>query len=484
LSDRWIGIRMTTSAQKEKSRVTTIEAGLKAFDANCQARITMLRAYTTANFQDVFNAIPVFLQVNRPNVPGYIDDNDTPAGIHGFEASLFADFVPQIIMGATPQSLRKERPSGAAIESLLLIGSAGTMGQTMYSDLDYWVCYDPDKMTSGQLQLLTRKLTLIEEWSSVSHDVEVNFYRIDLKELARNRFKQRRSEFEGEVAPLLLKEELYRTLLFLAGKRPLWWSLPSGISPEKYKAVRSELDTPGDSLAEAFIDLGFPEKPAPQEYLAAALWLSTKSMVDPFKGTIKLLLILQQVETDFQAPFTCELFKKSVFSAEVHDLPIDPYELTVRRVLGFADMHLPEEWLDLIRLSVHFKIRGPFDVSSGLNPRKLKFLEDLYEEWRWDETRVRHLNDYLSWSDQERIDLGHNMNKLLFVLYSMIAKRLMKDYPDRITETDGNLAQFKARILARYSRHQDKVEDLPFRMHKKMVPKVMTLVTTVRLLVE
>ena len=134
------------------------------------------------------------------------------------------------------------------------------------------------------------------------------------------------------MAPLLLKEEVYRTLVHVAGRMPLWWAVPPGTGQAAYRNIaRGNL-----ALSTDLIDLGFPDRPGPQEFLAAALWLSRKSEADPFKGALKMILVLEQVESGLKAPLLCHLLKKKVLTAEESELPVDPYALMIERVLGCA----------------------------------------------------------------------------------------------------------------------------------------------------
>jgi len=55
-----------------------------AFSLNNIMRIQELFKQSSRRFEEVFQTIPVLLQMNQPLVPGYIKTPDAPCGIYGF----------------------------------------------------------------------------------------------------------------------------------------------------------------------------------------------------------------------------------------------------------------------------------------------------------------------------------------------------------------------------------------------------------------
>jgi adenylate cyclase class 1 len=83
---------------------------------------------------------------------------------------------------------------------------------------------------------------------------------------------------------LLLKEEFYRTSLYVAGQLPLWWAAPLEFGFRDYERLAMNLRRREwrEFRAGDVIDLGFPVNPDPREYFGAALWQTHKSTRDPF----------------------------------------------------------------------------------------------------------------------------------------------------------------------------------------------------------
>ncbi len=101
--------------------------------------------------------------------------------------------------------------------------------------------------------------------------------------------------------------------------------------------------------------------------------------------------------------------------ARVEELPVDPYALMNGRVLEYAQEHMHESLLALIRLSAYYKVRGPLDPEK-LKPGspKVRLLKRMFEEWGWETDKIRRLDSYSRWSDRDQILLGQKMKSLLF----------------------------------------------------------------------
>ena len=90
-----------------------------------------------------FEIIPALLSLNEADLPGYVTEGEGACGIYGIRSS---DYLKKAIHDYFPELINKKisyqkylirRP---AIESLLIIGSVGTVAQNDRSDFDYWVC--------------------------------------------------------------------------------------------------------------------------------------------------------------------------------------------------------------------------------------------------------------------------------------------------------------------------------------------------------
>ena len=453
--------------------------GLTAYKKNNDLRIKAFQEYGTTGAWKVFLRVPTMLQVNIPEIPGYVEEKDVPRGFFGYVDSDYIKAGPQLFAidkNLLNKAAKVPRP---AVDSLLLMGSSGSVGHTATSDLDYWLCLDSRSFTKAQLSSLREKTKKISQWAWKSHSTEVNFYLVDIPDLAADQLKPQGEETEGEVAPLLLKEEFYRTLLYVAGKIPLWPALPPGTDMKRYRRVHQKLL--GHQITgynpEFFLDLGYPCRPGPQECLAAAMWLSEKSQADPFKAVLKMIFILEQVEYRFNPPLLCDLMKQNIHNASDKQALADPYALLINQALTYARKRLPPDSTELVRKSAYIKILGAFNKGRAPAPDspKARLLGSLVAEWGWSAGYRAHLDNYLSWPDWERIQLGREIKNLLFSLFSKISNKLIEDYPDQVTAELPKLFKLKAKLLARFSDRKSAVEDLPSHLDRQTLPKSMTL---------
>lgn len=445
--------------------VKELEQNSRAIAANNQARIRELRRYATEGFAKVFNRVPRLLNVNRPDEPGYVPDPETPFGVKYIDRHLWLPQEEHRI-GTPPQPVRP------VVESLFLIGSSGSVGHNASSDLDYWVCHEDGMMEGRALELFQRKLAAISKWAWEKHETEANFYLINLADLRRGHLtKLDKAETEGEVAPLLLLEEFYRTCLFVAGRQPLWPVLPLATDGEQYFKLSPGL---AGSPESEFVDLGFPSLPPPQELLAAALWLARKSEADPFKGLLKIMVLLDYVESDLTRDPLCHKVKEEILGSPEDELPVDPYIVTINRVTDYGMVYLSPEQLDLLRMASALKIIGggseqqPAFFIPNNSPKRL-LLSQWAKKWHWSRDRIVHLVNYNSWPERDQLHFGAEILNMLTSVYIRIAQYLIKKYPGQINPQDDDLAPLAARLLTRMGGLGCTVETLPSQIHYRSI---------------
>ena len=454
-----------------------IAKNYNAFTANNVKRYKDLNWYGSPGFKKAFQEVPLLLQVNHQSLPGYYKNDDAPRGVWGFENTIFFKAAMQNHPDLQSEWRHTGRVYRPVVHSLFLMGSSGSIGHTSQSDLDYWVCIDRKQVDAVQWDLFHQKLDTISNWAQKALKTEVNFYPVDLTDLAANLIGDLSDDPMGQITPLFIKEEVYRTLLLVSGKTPLWCVLPAYTGIPQYKKITSLISQSEDGQIGDIdlIDLGFPLRPTPQEYMAAALWLSEKSEADPFKAVIKMILVLEQVEYQLKAPLMCEQVKSRILKSS-SPAPVDPYLMTIRRILEFSREKLPPDLQDLVRVSVFFKIRGLFGKPILNQPGpKSNILTRLIKEWEWEQDKYHSLDGYNEWSERKRLTLGQEIKSLLFYLYSRIAQRLNQDFPDQIQTKSSTLNHLTSGLLKRYSMHEEKVEGLPSKLHLKMLSKTLTL---------
>lgn len=447
-----------------------LAANQKSFLTNNVMRVHQMFRLATSGFKAVFQSVPYLLQVNLPGVPGYVRSDRGGLGVSGFGRSAFARLFKEAYPNKDLRDILVQRP---LIQSLSLIGSPGSVGHTSLSDLDYWVCIDQSLMMPGDQAFIADKMSGITEWAATRHGVEVHFFVMDLEDIRANRLGTMDDDNAGNVMPSWLKEEYYRTMVHVAGRLPLWWGTPVNTVPDEYQTLAAGMDHLAVTVFSTleFVDLGFPARPGPRECLGAAMWQAHKSQKDPFKAVLKMILIKEQVDSGLTASLVCDQVKEAVFSSSPDNFPVDPYLLTIRRVLACAGDN-PE----LVRISAWFKL-----VESGVEYRpagrdlKGDVLAALTREWGWSKDKIRDLQNYQSWPERRKLELGEQIKALLLDFYSDIAARLRLDYPEEVLVHDENLTRLNVEILAKYADYHLKVEDLPSAFHRRGLPRDLIL---------
>ncbi|PSW03449.1 class I adenylate cyclase [Photobacterium lipolyticum] len=366
-------------------------------DAHNQLRID--RALAAMNMQSgqVFELVSVLLHYNHPAIPGYLDQ-EVPQGIAAFAIS---DQQQQFIdsCGLTAQCTITQPQwvdTQCPITGLYAMGSTSSLGQSLTSDLDIWVCIRTDLPAEAR-DVLESKCSLVSEWA-MAQGVEANFFLID-----ENRFRDNFSEAMtgdncGSSQHLLLLDEFYRSAVHLAGQRLLWFMVPPEME-ECYDEYVEYLDSAGHIRRDEWIDFGGLTRIPAEEYFGSSLWQLYKSIDSPYKSVLKAILLEAY---SWEYPHTQLLSvdgKRRFFSEEQNEYGLDAYYLMLDKVTRYLERINDHRRLDLVRrcfyLKTHEKLtRAP---SSGSVPWRRRVLEQLTTEWQWSPEVLSELDNRRNW---------------------------------------------------------------------------------------
>ncbi len=408
----------------------------------------------------VFTIIPRLLHSNQEGLPGYIEGN-VPQGISNYVLTpeiLFTaeELFPGVI-------IRRNVEFKPFIETVLLMGSIGSIAHTQKSDLDYTLLVHKENVSKEQLDLFGKKLRLIEEWVWENHRLEIHFFVNDIDEVKANIFGESDSESTGSALAKLLKEEMYRSLVIIAGKMPFWWIMPLETSDKQYdeacNMIRSHrtLLNPDD-----FVDIGNVEDISQGEFFGGSIWALIKSFKSPFKTLIKMGLLEEYMFRETRFHLLCHDIKKKVFSQESFE-DIDPYlTLFLRSEVYFKEEKGFNE-LDALRTAFYIKVGTQVsadDLDRRNRDQKKRILIDLIKKWDWPGSRLEHLNNYNEWQMMQKVALGDRINKILMSSYKMISEKnkSLGEGKSLITERDTHLLGRK--LFSFFSKSNHKVESL------------------------
>lgn len=409
----------------------SIDENRNAFATYTIARIRELLRNLPPARSDLFQSLPFLLHVNMPDFPGYVEsDDDIFYGIDRFEQSGFFKFALRHFK-LDSETIRQASPEDPVIQGLYLMGSAGTLTQSRNSDFDYWVIIREQQLGPVRLNLLDRKLRLIETWCQKNHHQDVTFFIMDVDKLRQNEFSAVDGESSGSAQRTLLKDEFYRTFIMIAGKIPLWAVLP----PEKPDSAPDIGMSDGD-----YIDTGPLDTIDTRECLGAVLWQVYKSRKDPVKALIKSsLAAYYSFNADDPKALISYQVKTSFSKTRIDDYLFDPYVIVFDTIVTFYEDMNDRQGLELIRQCIILRLLGypTIYVPDETSP-KGRLLSHFVGSWNSGGTDLEHLRGAAIWSEAEKIAFEDRIFDKLSFLYELIL---------RSTEDDGAVIAMKPQDL-------------------------------------
>ncbi|WP_397450546.1 class I adenylate cyclase [Pseudomonas sp. NA-150] len=345
--------------------------------------------------QAVLTLLPLFFHVNHPLLPGYVSSS-APAGVSGYEPEAHALAEAQRLTRSFSYKQRRGNPP-EPIHGLFLMGSLGTLAQAEQSDMDVWVCHDPE-LTPDAIAELRKKCQALETWAA-SQGTEAHFFLIDpTRFVLGERDAKLSSEDCGTTQHYLLLDEFYRTAIWLAGRTPLWWLVPV-YEEQRYSEYTHTLISKRFIRADEILDLGHLAHIPPGEFIGAGLWQLFKGIESPYKSVLKLLLTEVYASEHPQVQCLSLRFKQAVFANQLNLDELDPYMVVYRRIEEYLIARGEPERLEVVRRSLYLKVNKK--LTASLRQRTTSWqrllLERLAKEWGWDERQLALLDSRSQW---------------------------------------------------------------------------------------
>lgn len=430
-----------------------------------KARIERSLALLPEDRQPLFHVLPFLLHVNHPELPGYIESDDTPHGLNNFS---FRDQIKDALIACFPakqalfEDVKPIWPRQRAIDALVLMGSIGTIAQSADSDFDYWVCVSGGTMSANALALLQDKLTAIEHWAYNEQGIEVHFFLSNIDNVRANDFGVAEGESAGSAQALLLKSEFYTTNIVVAGKAPFWWLVPDSFSEQQYYSLMSHLEEGGSPDPNWFMDLGYLEKLDPSELFGAAIWQLGKAMDSPFKSVLKMAKLEVFVENLEHEQPLCNLLKKRVHNGD--EAPgsvatIDPYALMFDQLIDHYEGQEQPDVVQLLQECLYIKCapRLSYPAEEGQVTFKRRIMAGYAKRWGWTRAELRHLDNLNSWSFQDLVKLSRRIHRFLIQCYRRMSSTLSMD---RQSVSKEDMTVLGRRLDTFYSKKENKIEFL------------------------
>lgn len=359
-----------------------------------QTRFDRSMQALTERQQQFLKLIPLLFHVNHPLLPGYVS-NQVPCGVLHYTPQK-SDIQLAKNFARTFHFQKEINLKQTAIEALFVMGSPGTIAQNEISDLDLWICHKVD-LSSSQHQSLQHKADLIAEWAHKNIHLTVHCFLMQSDAFRAEQNLAFNSEASGTAQYYLLLDEFYRTALWLAGKVPLWWFVPTEREAD-YDFFAKTLLTKRFIKAVDVIDFGgVPGIPA-EEYLGAGIWQLYKAIESPYKSVLKLLL-LEIYATQRNSPLGQPLalnFKHAVYSGITDVDKLDPYVFIYQRIEDYLLSIENNERLELARRCFYFKVNRNLSKDSK-SSWQTDLLKTMVTLWNWDLPKLQLLDNRDGW---------------------------------------------------------------------------------------
>jgi adenylate cyclase class 1 len=412
------------------------------------------RARSALNYrqQVVMDVLPLIFHVNHPSLPGYLD-HDCPFGIINYKPD------PEVI-GAAQRlarsfSLRdagKRRPD---IEALFLMGSPGSLGHSVASDLDVWLCHRPGLPEAG-IQCLERKAAKISDWADTL-GLELHVFVFCADDF---RDRRQRTEVNGEncgsAQHFLLLDEFYRTAIHLGGCYPLWWLIPTEHEGD-YDARARQLIDCRFIRGDHYVDFGAVPDIPEEEFLGAGVWQLYKGIDSPWKSLLKLLLI-ECYARDHDHGILSLAFKTAVYAGQTDPDYLDPYVLLYQRLERWLTQMDSPARLDLIRRALYFKAGLPLSRAEAAGGRwQGRLLHQLVADWGWEEATLRSLDDRARWRAEDVLTLRRTIVHELTHSYRFLS-RLARTCNSGAAISEADMSLLGRKLYASFQRKAGKIE--------------------------
>jgi adenylate cyclase class 1 len=407
---------------------------------------------------DLFQIIPFLLHENRifPGIETI--HGDTPCGICNYIPSLETQDILTKYISCENMIVRHSQ--SYAIEGLFTIGSIGSLAQTADSDIDYWVCINEDHFSPRGLKLFNKKLGLLETMAWNQFHTKVTFFVVDMQKARNNDFGDSSIESSGSAQARLLKEEFYRTMIYVAGKIPLWSVLPTAISIHYYNAILNKVAS-FPNLAR-YIDLGDIHAISTSEYFGASIWQMFKWLKSPFKSVIKMALLEKYIYEYGKEPLLCNKYKDEWMNSGAH-LKLaqnDSYYILLKNLIKYYETAKDEQSVKLLLTCFFLKLGISKDSqidNTVFGLRKI-LLEKCMAKWGWTKDEVFKIGSFKTWAYNDIATLSNTIEKYMIKKYKTVNKAFERLFHGRSGISLEDQTMLGRKVFIEFSKQPGKVE--------------------------
>ena len=408
----------------------------------------------SSKHQDILLVLPLLYHINHPLMPGYVSQ-EAPVGVSSYQPPKTTLSIARSF--SQTFKFKKSSRDSEQIHAIYMMGSTGTLAHSEVSDVDLWLCFDPD-LDSDALLLLSQKAKKIDEWAN-SLGLELHTFLMNAERFKSGQVdNQMDKESSGSAQHYLLLDEFYRTAILLAGRYPLWWLIPPDLEGEYEDKVQLLLGKRFVKQQEV-IDFGSAARIPKSELIGAGLWQLYKGLDSPYKSVLKILLAEVYAQELPETETLSQIFKRAVYDDDLGVEDLDPYFLVYQRLESYLIGRKEHKRLDIVRKSFYLKVAKKLSRSpSGRGPSwQRKLLEKIVRSWGWSDKKFRYLDSRSSWKvDEVLVERQALVAELSFCYRFLSQYSRAHGIRSSITAEDLNLLGRK--LYANFQRKAGKVE--------------------------
>lgn len=424
---------------------------VKRFLAYNQHRLERTQLALSERQRVLLDIIGLLYHVNHEKLPGFVS-YDCPCGVARYSPTK--DTLRAATGLAMGFQYSQRRTGIAKIKSMFIMGSCGSLGHSGGSDLDIWLCHEPN-MAQEELELLQEKATAIEKWAD-NIGLEVHFFLMDAQRFVKGERNDLDGEDCGSAQHHLLLDEFYRTSILLCGCYPLWWLVPVE-HENNYDDFVYRLQKQGFVKPEEVIDFGGIGTIPAGEFVGAGMWQLYKAIGSPYKSILKLFLTEAYASSypDVR-PLSLDL-KTRIFREGTELDKLDPYLLLYDRLEAYLLTRDELSRLELVRRCIYFKANIPMGQATRRKHWKRDFLRPVINEWGWTEGLIMHLDNRPQWQVHTVVQERKTLVNELIHSYKFLSQ-FGRNYQEETMLTAKDMTLLGHKLYATFDRKPGKID--------------------------
>ncbi|WP_176701942.1 class I adenylate cyclase [Gilliamella sp. wkB178] len=430
------------------------------------------QAGMSIEFQRVFSLLPALFHFHSPELPGYFKE-DCPLGIAYYQPSESVYKQIKQEYNFIASSSKKYD-----ISALYSMGSTCSIGQSIESDLDIWICIENNLSATGK-QMLQKKCRLIEQWAD-GLGVKLTLFVVDADRFINQHHECLMGENCGSAQHILLLEEFYRSANLLAGKLLLWFAVPinltiNNITYPTYGECINALISQKIIKREEWIDFGSLNNLSAEEYFGASLWQLYKSIDSPFKAVLKTLL-LEAYSWIYpeNRPIALEI-KECIQHFKIQSSHLDSYYILLQRITDYLIEIKDFQRLELVRHCFYLKVKEKLSIPTLSPSWRREVISDLVKQWGWSQQLIAKLDDSDTWKIEQVREIHEILLNAMMTGYRNLLNFGRRNNLDSIISPQ-DLAILTRKLYASFEVLPSKITELKLNIANNLQEEALTFI--------